>query len=69
MLADQPGIHVVIQWNDADGFILKVDFAVDAWLSCRINHLIFRKVDPGVIIFLFRGVCGPALFVFGAHMY
>ena len=53
MLADKPCIHVVVQWNNADGLVFEVYFAVDAGLSSGINNLILRQVDPWVIIFLF----------------
>lgn len=59
MLAHEPRIYLVIQRNDADGFVFEMDFAVDAGFSGWIDHLVFGYLDPGIVVFLVTGKSDP----------
>jgi len=44
---------VCINGYDADGQIFKMYLALNSGLTCRIDHLVFRDIDPWVVVFDF----------------
>src|SRR5262249_42052898 len=66
VLADEPDPALIIDGQHADGAVLEVDDAVDAFFAVGAQDLVFAQADPRVLVDEPAGQGRPGVVPFGA---